>query len=120
MPNLPNEPAAAESGGGYSASAAHTLGGFDRMTGGSRRLVGRAVGEGRQFWIVARSDSHARYTESTSPRADFCFGEFHKAYVFARRRMQTSWKDYERSRLIAWMIEILAFGRIDCLPAFQE
>ncbi len=71
--------------GGYGTSGAHTLGGFDQMTAIVGGLWDSLLGEGRRFWVVATSDSHAHYTELSRRGSDFWPGEFHKTYVHARR-----------------------------------
>jgi hypothetical protein len=43
------------------------------------------LGEGRRFWVVATSDSHAHYTDPTRSGSDFWPGEFHKTYVRAHK-----------------------------------
>ncbi|HXG89515.1 MAG TPA: hypothetical protein VNJ02_14395 [Vicinamibacterales bacterium] len=68
--------------GGY--RAAPTRGGFDPMTSVVGGLWDALLAEGRRFWIVASSDSHTHYTETSRSGADFWPGEFHKTYVFAR------------------------------------
>ena len=60
-----------------------TFGGFDQMTAIVGGLWDTLLGEGRRFWIVATSDSHAHYTESVRRGSDFWPGEFHKTYVRA-------------------------------------
>ena len=60
-----------------------TFGGFDQMTALVGGLWDTLLGEGRRFWIVATSDSHAHYTESVRRGSDFWPGEFHKTYVRA-------------------------------------
>lgn len=71
--------------GGYNNPGAHTLGGFDQMTAIVGGFWDSLLGEGRRFWIVASSDSHAHYSEATRRGNDFWPGEFHKTYVQARR-----------------------------------
>ena len=46
------------------------------------------LGEGRRFWIVATSDSHAHYTDAARPGSDFWPGEYQKTYVHAQRSYQ--------------------------------
>jgi hypothetical protein len=43
------------------------------------------LGEGRRFWIVATSDSHAHYTDTARPGSDFWPGQYQKTYVHAQR-----------------------------------
>ena len=43
------------------------------------------LGEGRRFWIVATSDSHAHYADQSRPGSDFWPGEYQKTYVHAQR-----------------------------------
>jgi hypothetical protein len=75
----------AGSRGGYRNAGAGTLGGFDQMTAIVGGVWDALLGEGRRFWIVATSDSHANFTEVTRPGSDFWPGQFHKTYVHARR-----------------------------------
>lgn len=70
--------------GGYANAGAHTLGGFDQMTAVVGGLWDALLGEGRRFWIVATSDSHVNYTETSRSGSDFWPGQFHKTYVHAR------------------------------------
>ena len=69
--------------GNYLSTGAHTLGGFDQMTAIVGGLWDTLLGEGRRFWIVATSDSHAHYTDSVRQGSDFWPGEFQKTYVRA-------------------------------------
>ena len=71
--------------GGYATAGAHTLGGFDQMTAIVGGFWAALLGEGRRFWVVATSDSHVHYTETSRRGSDFWPGEFHKTYVYARR-----------------------------------
>jgi hypothetical protein len=71
--------------GGYSRKDAQTLGGFDQMTAIVGGLWDSMLGEGRRFWIVATSDSHAHYADQARAGSDFWPGEFHKTYVHAVR-----------------------------------
>lgn len=71
--------------GGYSRPGAHTLGGFDQMTAIVGGFWDSMLGEGRRFWIVATSDSHAHYTDSARPGSDFWPGEYQKTWVHAQR-----------------------------------
>jgi hypothetical protein len=57
-----------------------TMGGFDQMTARVGGLWDSLLGEGRQWWITASSDSHVHYSEGG---IDFWPGEFSKTYVFA-------------------------------------
>ena len=43
------------------------------------------LGEGRRFWILATSDSHAHYADAARPGSDFWPGEYQKTYVHAER-----------------------------------
>ncbi|MDP6580396.1 MAG: hypothetical protein QF681_07050 [Vicinamibacterales bacterium] len=70
--------------GGYQRRGAHTMGGFDQMTAIVGGLWDALLGEGRRFWVVATSDSHAHYADQARQGSDFWPGEFHKTYVFAR------------------------------------
>jgi hypothetical protein len=71
--------------GAYGNAGAHTLGGFDQMTAIVGGLWDSLLGEGRRFWIVATSDSHVNYTESSAPGSDFWPGQYQKTYVHAER-----------------------------------
>ena len=71
--------------GAYRNVGARTLGGFDQMTAVVGGLWDSMLGEGRRFWIVATSDSHVHYTETTRRGMDFWPGEFQKTYVHARQ-----------------------------------
>ena len=57
----------------------------DRVVGG---LWDSMLGEGRRFWIVATSDSHAHYADSARPGSDFWPGEYPKTYAHAQRSYQ--------------------------------
>jgi hypothetical protein len=70
--------------GRYQNPDAPTMGGFDQMTAIVGGLWDSFLGEGRRFWIVASSDSHAHYSDPARPGVDFWPGEFHKTYVRAR------------------------------------
>lgn len=69
--------------GSYSTDGARTMGGFDQMTVVVGGLWDALLGEGRRFWIVATSDSHVHYTETTRSGSDFWPGEYQKTYVHA-------------------------------------
>jgi hypothetical protein len=71
--------------GGYGNTGAHTFGGFDQMTARVGGLWDAMLGEGRRFWILATSDSHAHYTDTTRAGSDFWPGEYQKTYVHAQR-----------------------------------
>lgn len=71
--------------GGYSRTGAHTLGGFDQMTAIVGGLWDSMLGEGRRFWIVATSDSHAHYSDTARPGSDFWPGQYQKTYVHTQR-----------------------------------
>ena len=71
--------------GGYGRKGAQTLGGFDQMTAIVGGLWDSMLGEGRRFWIVATSDSHAHYADESRSGSDFWPGEYQKTYVFAQR-----------------------------------
>ena len=71
--------------GAYGNAGAHTFGGFDQMTARVGGLWDSLLGEGRRFWIVATSDSHAHYTDQSRPGSDFWPGEYQKTYVHAQR-----------------------------------
>jgi hypothetical protein len=46
------------------------------------------LGEGRRFWIVATSDSHANFADPVKPGSDFWPGQYQKTYVMARRNYE--------------------------------
>ena len=71
--------------GSYRNPGAHTFGGFDQMTAIVGGLWDSLLGEGRRFWIVATSDSHAHYADPARPGSDFWPGEYQKTYVHAQR-----------------------------------
>lgn len=71
--------------GSYNNPGARTRGGFDPMTSIVGGLWDAMLGEGRRFWIVASSDSHVHYTETSRRGSDFWPGQFHKTYVKAVR-----------------------------------
>jgi hypothetical protein len=81
--NAAGEPAGYR--GGYGRSGAHTLGGFDQMTAIVGGFWDSMLGEGRRFWIVATSDSHAHYTDGARPGSDFWPGQYQKTWVHAQR-----------------------------------
>lgn len=66
--------------GGY--SRAPTLGGFDQFTAIVGGFWDSMIGEGRDWWITANSDSHVHFSEGGS---DFWPGEYSKTYVWAER-----------------------------------
>ena len=68
----------------YASPGALTLGGYDQMTAIVGGFWDALLGEGRQFWIVATSDSHVNYADPHRSGDDFWPGEFHKTYVHAR------------------------------------
>lgn len=80
-PQVEGRPSSAR--GRYQNPDAPTLGGFDQMTAVVGGLWDSLLGEGRRFWIVASSDSHAHYTDIARGGVDFWPGEFHKTYVWA-------------------------------------
>jgi hypothetical protein len=71
--------------GSYQNAGAYTFGGFDQMTAIVGGLWDSLLGEGRRFWIVATSDSHAHYADAARPGSDFWPGEYQKTYVHAQR-----------------------------------
>lgn len=71
--------------GGYGREGARTFGGFDQMTAIVGGLWDSMLGEGRRFWIVATSDSHAHYADEARSGSDFWPGEYQKTYVHAQR-----------------------------------
>ncbi len=71
--------------GAYGNDAARTFGGFDQMTAILGGLWDSMLGEGRRFWVVATSDSHANFADPNTPGSDFWPGQYQKTYVKARR-----------------------------------
>lgn len=71
--------------GAYGREGAHTFGGFDQMTAIVGGFWDSMLGEGRRFWILATSDSHAHYADTARPGSDFWPGEYQKTYVHAQR-----------------------------------
>ncbi len=71
--------------GSYGNPGAHTFGGFDQMSARVGGLWDSLLGEGRRFWIVATSDSHAHYADQSRAGSDFWPGEYQKTYVHAHR-----------------------------------
>jgi hypothetical protein len=59
-----------------------TLGGFDQMTARLGGFWDSMLGEGRNWWITANSDSHVNYVEGG---ADFWPGEYSKTHVWAQK-----------------------------------
>jgi len=59
-----------------------TLGGFDQFTARVGGFWDSMLGEGRNWWITANSDSHVHFSEGGS---DFWPGEYSKTYVWAER-----------------------------------
>lgn len=57
-----------------------TRGGFDPMTARLGGFWDSMLGEGRQWWITANSDSHQHFTDGG---VDFWPGEYSKTYVYA-------------------------------------
>ena len=82
-PRRSPEGAPAGARGGYGNPEARTMGGFDQMTAIVGGLWDALLGEGRRFWIVATSDSHAHYDDPGRSGSDFWPGEFQKTYVRA-------------------------------------
>jgi hypothetical protein len=87
--------------GGYTRPGAHTLGGFDQMTAIVGGLWDAMLGEGRRFWIVATSDSHAHYTDEARPGSDFWPGQYQKTYVQAVRSYQGVLEGLRAGRMFA-------------------
>jgi hypothetical protein len=81
--NAQGQPAGSR--GAYGNERARTFGGFDQMTAIVGGLWDSLLGEGRRFWIVATSDSHAHYADSERSGSDFWPGQYQKTYVRARR-----------------------------------
>ena len=71
--------------GAYNNAGALTFGGFDQMTAIVGGFWDSMLGEGRRFWILATSDSHAHYADMARPGSDFWPGEYQKTYVHAER-----------------------------------
>ena len=71
--------------GAYGNDKARTFGGFDQMTARLGGFWDSLLGEGRRFWIVATSDSHANFADPRKPGSDFWPGQYQKTYVLARR-----------------------------------
>jgi hypothetical protein len=71
--------------GSYSNPSAGTFGGYDQMTARVGGVWDALLGEGRRFWIVATSDSHANFSETSQSAGDFWPGQFQKTYVYAGR-----------------------------------
>ena len=71
--------------GAYGHDGARTFGGFDQMTAIVGGLWDALLGEGRRFWIVATSDSHANFADTAKPGSDFWPGQYQKTYVWASR-----------------------------------
>jgi hypothetical protein len=65
--------------GGYRRYPTH--GGFDQFTAKVGGFWDSMIGEGRDWWVTANSDSHIHYTEGGS---DFWPGEFSKTYVWSQ------------------------------------
>jgi hypothetical protein len=59
-----------------------TMGGFDQMTAIVGGFWDSMLGEGRDWWITANSDSHTHFTEGG---VDFWPGEYAKTYVWAEK-----------------------------------
>ena len=59
-----------------------TLGGFDQLTAVVGGFWDDMIGEGRNWWITANSDSHVHFSEGGS---DFWPGEYSKTYVWAHK-----------------------------------
>jgi hypothetical protein len=74
--------------GAYGNDKARTFGGFDQMTARLGGLWDSMLGEGRRFWIVATSDSHANFADPVKPGSDFWPGQYQKTYVMARRNYE--------------------------------
>lgn len=70
--------------GAYGNDNARTFGGFDQMTAIVGGLWDSLLAEGRRFWIVATSDSHANFADPVSPGSDFWPGQYQKTYVYAQ------------------------------------
>lgn len=68
--------------GGYGFGRYPTMGGFDQMTARLGGFWDSMLGEGREWWITANSDSHYHWTEGF---IDFWPGEYSKTYVFAHK-----------------------------------
>ncbi len=71
--------------GAYGNEKARTFGGYDQMTAIVGGLWDSMLSEGRRFWIVATSDSHVNYSDTTKAGIDFWPGEYSKTYVKATK-----------------------------------
>jgi hypothetical protein len=87
--------------GGYSRAGAQTFGGFDQMTAIVGGLWDSMLGEGRRFWIVATSDQHSHYTDTSRPGSDFWPGEYQKTYVHAQRSYSSVLDGLRSGRIFA-------------------
>jgi hypothetical protein len=87
--------------GGYGHAEARTFGGFDQMTAIVGGLWDSMLGEGRRFWIVATSDSHANFADPTSPGSDFWPGQYQKTYVWATRSYDDVLDGLRKGRVFA-------------------
>jgi hypothetical protein len=101
--------------GAYGTTGAHTFGGFDQMTARVGGLWDSLLGEGRRFWIVATSDSHAHYTDQSRPGSDFWPGEYQKTYVHAERTYRGVLDGLRSGRIFA-----VAGDLIDELDVFAK
>jgi hypothetical protein len=59
-----------------------TMGGYDQLTARVGGFWDSMLGEGRNWWVTATSDSHVHWTEGG---IDFWPGEYSKTYVFAQK-----------------------------------
>ena len=63
-----------------------TLGGFDQFAATLGGFWDSMIGEGRDWWITANSDSHRHFSEGGS---DFWPGEYSKTYVWAQQNHES-------------------------------
>jgi hypothetical protein len=87
--------------GAYANANARTLGGFDQMTAILGGLWDAMLGEGRRFWIVATSDSHANFADPVNRGSDFWPGQYQKTYVHASRTYDDVLDGLRRGRVFA-------------------
>jgi hypothetical protein len=87
--------------GSYGNEKARTFGGFDQMTAIVGGLWDSLLGEGRRFWIVATSDSHAHYADPDRSGSDFWPGQYQKTYVHARKTFDDILEGLRAGRIFA-------------------
>ena len=106
--------------GAYRNAGARTLGGFDQMTAVVGGLWDSMLGEGRRFWIVATSDSHVHYTETTRRGVDFWPGEFHKTYVHAQNTYTDVLDGLREGRIFAVAGDLITELDVEVTSSTQE